>query len=162
MTTPVADDDIVQGAIKFLQAQPDVLAVLGSYPGTTVPYLFQRKLWVDVEGTSSTACLLFSEGGWTGSNLYNTMRFPRLSMEIWADPLRDGQNNVTDPGEVWRRANRAYQVIDQHLHRPQGGRQWWGSLRTIDCVRMAEPTVYEVPDGDGLIRLLVSYAVTEG
>ncbi len=162
MSAPVTSDDVVQGAVKFLTAQAAVRNVLGTYPGTTTPYLFQRKMWVQLEGTSSTACMLYSDGGWTSANLHNTLRFPRLSVEIWADPLRDDQSNVTDPGEVWRRAGRAFDVIDRHLHRAQGGQQYWGTVRTIDSVRLAEPTTYEVPDGDGLIRTLVSYAVTIG
>lgn len=161
MTAPVTEDDIVQGAVKYLQSKPEIIAVLGAYTGTTIPFLFQRRLWVEMEGTSSTACLVFSDGGWSSANLHNSARFPRLSLEIWADPIRDSQNNVTDPGEVWRRINRAYKTIDRYLHRPQGGDQMWGSVRTIDSTRMAEPTAYEVPDGDGLLRLLVSYAVTE-
>jgi hypothetical protein len=125
VTTPVADDDIVSGATAYLMAQPEVLAVLGTYPGTTVPYLFQRRMWAEMKASSSTACMIWSEGGWTAANLHNTLRFPRLSVEIWTDPLRDGQNNVIDPGEVYRRSNRAFTVIDSFLHRPQGGTQWW-------------------------------------
>lgn len=162
MTTPVNTDDIVQGAVKYLQSKPAVLSVLGTFEGSTVPYLFQRRMWAEMEGSSSTACMLYSDGGWTSANNHNTLRFPRLSVEIWADPIRDSQRNVTDPGEVWRRINHAYAVIDKVLHRAAGGQQYWGTVRTVDCVRLAEPTTYEVPDGDGLLRLLVSYAVTEG
>ncbi len=162
MTTPVEADDVVQGVVKYLQSQPAVVATLGTFEGTTSPWLFQRRMWAEIEGSSSTACMLYSDGGWTSANNHNTLRFPRLSMEIWADPLRDSQNNVTNPAEVWRRINRTYHIIDSYLHRPQGGTVYWGTVRTVDCVRLAEPTSYEVPDGDGTIRLMVSYAVTEG
>lgn len=162
MTTPVETDDIVQGCVKFLQSKPDVRAVLGGYEGTNVAWLFQHRMWVDVEGTSSTAAMIGRDGGWAGANLHNTMRFPRVTMEIWADPLRDDGRNAVDPGEVYRRIDRAYEVIDSYLHRPQGGQQMWGTVRTLDCTRLTEPTVYEVPDGDGLLRLLVAYAVATG
>lgn len=162
MTTPVDTDDVVQGCVKFLLAQARVRAVLGTDDGTTEPWLFQHKMWTDVEGTSSTACLIGRDGGWAAPNLYNTMRFPRITLEVWADPQRDMHRNVTDPGEVWRRIEHTYEVIDEHLHRPMGGQQYWGTLRVIDCVRSTEPTIYEVPDGDGLLRLLTSYAVTLG
>lgn len=162
MTTPVNTDDIVQGAVKYLSAKPAVLAVLGTFEGSTVPYLFQRRMWAEMEGSSSTACMIYSDGGWTSANNHNTLRFPRLSIEIWADPIRDSTNNVTDPGEVWRRIDHAYMVIDTFLHRAAGGEQFWGTVRTVDCVRLTEPLTYEVPDGDGLLRLLVSYAVTQG
>lgn len=162
MTTPVEVDDIVQGAVKYLQAQPAVRAVLGGYEGTDVAWLFQHKMWVDVEGTSSTAAMIGRDGGWAGANLHNTMRFPMLTMEIWADPIRDDGKNVVDPGEVYRRIEATFAVLDSFLHRPQGGEQRWGTVRTVSCVRMTEPTIYEVPDGDGLLRLLTSYAVAQG
>ncbi len=161
MTSPVDTDDVVQGAVKYLQAQPPVLAVLGSFEGSSSPWLFQRRMWAEIEGSSSAAAMLYSDGGWTSANPHNTMRFPILSLEIWVDPLRDSQNNVSNPSEVWRRMNHIYKVIDGYLHRPQGGQQYWGTVRTVACVRMTEPTIYEVPDGDGVLRGLVSYAVSE-
>lgn len=159
MTTPVDADDIVQGAVKWLQNFPDVRAVLGGTDSS--PWLFQHQLWVVAEGTQSTAAVIIDAGGWGGPNPHNTMRFPRLSLEISADPIRDAGNNIIDPGEVNRRIKHAYRVIDAHLHRPQGGEQWWGQIRTIGCTRLIEPSVYPVPAGGGLLRLTATYAVTE-
>lgn len=161
MTAPVEDDDLVQGVVTYLLGKSDIGDVLGSYPDGT-PYLFQHRLWTEMENSQSTAAVLMRDGGWTGPNQHNSLHFPRLTMDIWADPLRDAGNNVTDPGEVYRRINRAFKVIDRHLHRPQGGEQWWGEIRSIACIRMTEPSIYPVPDGDGLLRLVTSYGVTEG
>lgn len=162
MTTPVETDDIVTGASAYLRDQPDVLAVLGHYPGTSTPWLFQHRLWVKVENSQSTACVLSRNTGWTGPNLHNTLRFPRLGVDIWVDPLRDESNNVIDPDEAVRRITNAYQVIDRHLHRPQSGEQWWGEIRTITCTRLAEPIILPDPDGQKPLRLQVFYAITEG
>lgn len=160
MTTPVDEDDIVQGAVKWLQDFPDVRAVLGSSADGS-PWLFQHRLWVVMEGTQSTAAAIIDAGGWGAPNPHNTMRFPRLSLEISADPIRDAGNNIIDPGEVSRRIKKAYKAIDARLHRPQGGEQWWGQIRTTGCTRLIEPSVYPVPDGGGLLRLTTTYAVTE-
>lgn len=162
MSGPVNRDHLVQGCVKWLSTFPDILAVVGSYPLSSVPYLFQHKLWAEMEGSQSTAAVIGREGGWAGANLHNTLRFPRLALEIWADPLRDEGGNVTDPGEVWRRIDAAWSAFDRRLHRPQGQTQMWGQVRTIAASRLNEPVVYEVPDGDGLLRLLVYYAITEG
>lgn len=162
MSTPVDNDTIAQGAVMYLSGFDDVLDVLGTFPNTTTPYLFQQSLWVAMEGTSSTAAVLSRAGGWAGPNVHNTLRFPRLQLEMYCDPLRDDDGNVTDPAEAERRIEAAYRVLDSHLHRPQSGIQMWGAVRTIACARQVEPVVYPVPDGGGLLRLLVFYGVTEG
>lgn len=159
---PVTADDIVSGAVTFLYGQPDVLAVLGSDPDG--PWLFQYDLWAKalMEGSESTALVVSSDGGWAGPNLQNTLRFPRLQIDVYADPIRDQRSNMSDPGEVQRRAYQAFQVVDKHLHRVNSGTQMWGSVRTVSCNRLTEPVVYRVPDGDGLLRCQVYYAVVQG
>lgn len=160
MTTPVTTDDIISAVVTYLRSKPAIIAVLGSDGDGS--WLFQYRLWAEIEGTSSTAAVLSHEGGWAGANLHNTLRFPRLLLSVWADPQRDAGHNATDPGEVQRRANAAFEVIDSYLHRPQGDSQMWGSIRTVDCVRLTEPAIYVVPDGDGLVQLQAYYAVTQG
>ncbi len=162
MPVPVTDDDIVSGAVAFLYSKPDVLAVLGSDPDG--PWLFQYELWAKdlIEGSESTALVISSDGGWAGPNLQNTLRFPRLQIDVYADPIRDHGNNVIDPGEVQRRAYRAFQVVDKYLHRVNSETQMWGTIRTVSCSRLTEPVVYRVPDGDGLLRCQVYYAVAQG
>jgi hypothetical protein len=161
MTTPVSTDDLVQGAARFLGALTDVTAALGKFPDDT-PWLFQHTLWATVEGSSSTAAVLTNTGGWAGANVQNTLRFPRLGLELWVDPQRDSDGNVTTPGEAQRRADALFAIFDKHLHRCANGVQMWGTVRTIACVRLAEPSVYAVPDGDGLLRAQTFYAVTQG
>lgn len=156
-------DDIVQGCVKYLQAFPDVVAVVGSFAVVPAsPYLFQHRLWVEMEGSQSTAAVISSDTGWAAPNLHNTLRFPRVVLTLYADPARDSQGNVTDPGEVRRRIDDAFTVFDRRLHRVSGGTQMWGTVRTVSCERLTEPTNAAVPDGDGLRSLVASYAVTQG
>lgn len=161
MTTPVATDDIVAATVRYLLQFPDILAVVGVRPEDGAPLLFQNRLYQVMEGTQSTAAVILYAGGWAGPNAHNTMRFPRISLEVTVDPIRDAGNNVIDPGEAYRRANHAYEVFDSYLHRPQGGTQWWGSIRTVGCVRQGEPAVYPISQGDGGQRLSVFYGVTQ-
>lgn len=164
MTAPVTDDDIVSGATAFLLAQADVLAAVTTFVigGGQVPGVFQYRPWVDMEGSSGTCCVVSNDGGWAAPNIQNTLRFPRLAINVWADPIRDSTSNVTDPGEVMRRAYATYKAVDKHLHRTGGPEVMFGQLRIISCVRLTEPVIYVVPDGDGLVRCQTMYAVTEG
>ncbi len=161
MTAPVSTDDLVQGAVKYLLTESSVLAVVGTTDMGT-PMLFQHQLYGTVQSTSKTAAVVGYGGGWAGGNEHNTLRFPRLSLELWVDPLRDNDGNVKEPGEVYRRMNVAFAAFDKVLHRPQGGIQWWGTIRTLSSVRSGEPSVYPVPDGDGLLRAQTFYAVEMG
>jgi hypothetical protein len=161
MSPPVTTDDIVQGAVKYLVALTDIKAVLGAETDGT-PWLFQHTLWVTMEQSQGTAAVIQHAGGWAGANEHNTLRFPRLGLEIWADPIRDSGGNVTAPGETQRRIQAAYDAFDKRLHRPAPATQMWGTVRTVSCVRLGEPTIYLVPDGDGLLRLQGFYAVTQG
>jgi hypothetical protein len=162
LSTPVDADDLVQGAVKYLTPLPDIRAVLGRYPMADEPYLFQHQWWVNLEGTGSTGLRVFRDGGWSTPNLHNTMRFHRLGLELHCDPLRDTDKNTVEPGETYRRIEAAYRAVDRRMHRPQGGDMWWGTRITMACLRLAEPVVTTVPEGDGMLRLLVFYGVTEG
>lgn len=161
MTAPVLDDDLVQGCVKYLLDEDNVHAALGVFPDTGTPWLFQHELWGAVEGSQATAAVISRAGGWAGPNEYNTLRFPRISLQIYADPLREA-GNVSMPGETWRRVEATFRVFDNLLHRPAPTVIMWGSIRTITCTRLGEPVVYPVPDTDGMIRLQVFYGVTEG
>ncbi len=162
MTGPVTTDDIVQGAVKYLKGFSDVLAVLGADPDTSAPYLYQHDLWTTVEGSQSTAAVVSYLGSWAGANEHNTMRFPRISLDIWADPLRDAGGNITQPGEVYRRLLAAWNVFDLRLHRPASAAVMWGTVRTLGCTRLAEPFIDPITDGDGIRRLQCLYGVVQG
>jgi hypothetical protein len=164
VTTPVTDDDIVSGAASFLlgfQAAVNAVDVFVISGQPTVG-IFQYRTWAPIEGSQKTCVVLSNEGGWATPNLTNTLNFPRLTINIWADPMRDEQNMVTDPPEVMRRAYRTFKVFDRFLHRPGGEDVMFGTLRIISSVRLTEPVIYMVPDGDGLVRCQVVYALTEG
>jgi hypothetical protein len=162
MTTPVNDDDLVQGCVKWLLDEDDVHRVLGVFPQTNVPWLYQHTLWNRIEGTQSQAAVIARAGGWAGANDYNTLRFPRLSLEIYVDPIRDSGGNQTMPGETNRRIEQVWRVFDNLLHRPSPDTVMWGDIRVITSTRLGEPTVYVVPDGDGSLRLQQYYAITQG
>lgn len=153
-------DDIVAGCVRYLSAISAVTAVLGADSGG--PWIFQRQMAKVVEGTSSQALLVTRQGGWAGPNQHNTLAFPRISLEFWVDPRRDSAKNVIEPAETERRADAVFKVVDRFMHRPQGGVVAWGSIRTVGCHRLGEFVSYEVPDGDGLLRAQVFYAVQEG
>lgn len=162
MTAPVTTDDVVQGAVKWLLTFDDLTELVGVFSETGVPWLFQHSLWATIEGSQSTAVVVSRAGGWAGANPHNTMRFPRLSLDLYADPLRDDGNNITDPGEVHRRLEAVFDAYDRVLHRTDPDSVFWGTVRTIGCQRLGEPMFFPLPDGDHMSRCQVFYGVTVG
>lgn len=164
MTLPVDFDDLTQGAAKFLLSKQDVLDVLGY--DEQAPWVFQDVLQVRIEGKSmlladrATAVVVSNRGSWTAPNNYNTAHFPRLALEIYADPLRDENRNAVEPAETRKRIAFVHRVIDVYLHRPYGFSEYWGGVRVHSSVRQDEVTMYPVGDGDGMLRGLSYYALT--
>lgn len=160
MTAPVDQEDIVGAATKYLLTKADLCAAVGNTNGK--PWITQYALWKEFESSQSTAIVITSDGGWAGPNLHNTLRFPRLTVSVWGDPIRDQAFNAIQTAEVRRRVNLVYQLVDAYLHRPQGTDEMWSTIRTVSSVRLTEPDILAVPDGDGMVRLQVNYAVTQG
>lgn len=162
MTASVStDDDIVTGAVSYLLSMPQCLGAVDSFNigGRPAPGIFAYRLSTVMEGSSATSVVIAHDGGWAAPNLTNTLRFPRLLLNVWADPIRDAQKNNIDP-LVQRRANACFETFDSVLHRVGGGDVRFGTVRVIDCVRLTEPVMFDV--GDGLIRLQAYYAITQG
>lgn len=159
MATPVDTDDLAQGVCIWLASFSDVLAELGAADDAS-PWLFQQKLHAVVEGSQSAAAVLSSfHGGWAAPNLHNTAEFPRLLLDLWVDPVRDLEHDYIELAETFRRARQVYAVLNRHLHRSTAEVVWWGTVRILGSTRLGEPVAAEVPDGDGMIRLQVYYAV---
>lgn len=163
-----ATEDIVTGASRYLRGFPEVVNAVDTFTITgtagassTTPGIWPYRLWTRMEGSQKTSIVVAREGGWAAANTHNTLRFPRLVLNVWADPLRDGQNNNVDP-RVQSRANACFEIADKYLHLTGGPERWFGDIRVVSCVRLTEPVIYDVADGDGLVRLQAYYAVTQG
>ncbi len=148
--------DYVLGARRWLASQAPVRAALGS-DSTFDTWIFQSKLYVTVEGSQSVACVLSAGGNWTTPNVYNTAHFPRLRVELFADPDRDGAGNAVS-SSTWSKLSAAFDAIDPYLHW-MGREQMWGDVRVIKSKRLGELDYSPINDGDGGGYGLVYYAL---
>ena len=151
--------NIIRSLRRYLALQDDVTLTLGhNHEWDT--WIFQDRLYAMVEGTSQVAVVLSQRGAWTSPNSYNTLRTPRIAVEIYADPTRSGNRlEVRDAGD---KAMAAFEAIDQHMHLVSGGTVMWDDLRIVGSTRLDEPEVFDVPDGDGMVRAQVFYGVGVG
>lgn len=159
--------DLASACRGFLTQQPEIYNVLGSDEIWDI-WLFQEKLYVNVEQSQSVACVLKQQGSWTSPNMHNTARFPRLITEFYADPDRDERQNNEFPLSAKDKILRAHVVLDRFLHFARMTEQWWpdiaapGAMRILNSSRQGELEFVEVPDGDGMMRGQVTYAVGVG
>lgn len=158
-------DDVASGAYQHISSLTDVLALVGAFPADDpdnagIPWVFTRNLYTRMEAQSivkgsQAVALVCVNAGQSSSPLdYSTVRWQRLEVDIWVDPLRDQYGNITSPSETEGRGDDVFTALDRHLHRASSGdkTEQWGDLVTVNGIRMTAPVWYPVPDGDGLIR----------
>lgn len=162
----MSDTSLTVAARRELAITPEVTNLLGR-DVTWDTYIFRWRPFVEIEGTGASMIVLSERGGWAQPNRHNTARFPLLQVEVFTDPQRattgvpkgqPAEAHVTPEDK----AGLVFQAVDRVFHVPQGGELAWSDLRIVSSLRNTEPTTVPVPGGDGVVRLLASYAVTVG
>lgn len=147
MTTET--ETIVVAAYSDLHAVDPIMAMLGSDPEWG-PWLFSWNMHADIEGTSSCAIVLSHEGSWSSSNTHNTLAFPRVRVQCWADDTRDAAKNVTAQ-DARDKSWAVWLAVRAHWHRPYGfSEQWSDHVRVIGSYCLDEPVwPLDSQGGDG-------------
>jgi hypothetical protein len=161
MTTPVTEDNLISGAVKYLLGIPEVVAAVGEIDGE--PMIFPRDMPVNMEERDDVAIVVNDVGPWGSGNDYNTIEPRRLGIQIWAGPIRlsDGVGILED-NETYRRAYSVYKIVDKYLHRVRGGHEYWGSIRSVSSRRFGGYDDYAAPDGNGVVLGTQIYGVELG
>ena len=154
-----APDDIVQGIYTYLLGANNVVSLLGSSDSGT-PFLYNGKIYHTMAGTQSCAVVIANGGGWAGSNTSNTAEFPRVQIQIWSDPPRDDDGQVTLPEEARTRAFAVYQQINGLLHIPFSKVINFGNVLAFGSLRAGEPAWDQRNENDHLGILTVFYNIS--
>lgn len=172
-------DDVGSGAFKYLSQLSDVTSLLGAFSMSDPvvanrgkPWLFNDTngggptsagpgVFVTVEGTSQAAVVLGDFGGWGLPPQLGTARFRRLRVDVWVDPARDANRNITESSAMTtNRGLSVFAAMQFHLQRTDPDVQLWGDLATLSCQLLTEPQFLMVPDGDYLQRGTAYYGVS--
>jgi len=155
-------------AVRRLRADPEFQALIPNYIGvdSTFPegWVFQglsdtgNRPYRDPEGTGKCAVVLGTRDSWAGPNQHNTANFPLLRVHIYADPSRDINRNMT-ARDADQKAHTVWRVIDRLFHDAGNQHHQWDNLYVTSCLRGSEPSIMDVPQGDGLVRLDATYNV---
>lgn len=150
-------------ARNTLAKDPAIRALVGSDNLWTDGWVFDSSLYnVVIEGTSKCAIVVSEVGTHDIMNQHNTLKFPRLEIDIWADPTRntDGSKRLDDADD---KIEAIAKVVDNHFHlvssdTPAGDIIVWGSTKQITegkglyvagSSRISGPDVSPIEDVEG-------------
>jgi hypothetical protein len=166
----INQDDIVSGCYTWLSSHQDLMDLLGHEPGPTpyTPFLYEYEIQYTMEGTQSNAVVIRYGGGWGSPGQSKNLKYPKILLDFWCDPIRNDNHEVIDKYEVKRRIQYICDQFDKYMHRPVPISPstdlivYWGSIRTLDSIRLGELFYGEVPDGDGMVVGQIGYSVLVG
>lgn len=150
-------DDVASGAVKFLSTFSSVTSMVGSVPvipgdpNSGLPFIFKDDMLANLKGTGTAMLVCSDWGGWGAPIALSTPRFVRLAVDIYVDPPRDSNLQVTEtPGVTRQRGKAVFAAVNFVLHRTSPEPIFWGDLRTVGCELLTEPQFQRVEDGDGM------------
>jgi hypothetical protein len=161
-------DDIASGAVQYLAGFSDVTALLGSFSNSDPvtanqgrPWIFNGDSLVILEGSSAAALVVSDSGGWQAPPPLGTWRFGRLGVEVYIDPARDSNRNITETSALTvNRGNAVFAAVQFRLQRTDPDTVLWGDLVTTGCQLLTDGPWLAVPDGDHLLVKQAFYGVS--
>lgn len=161
-------DDVASGSVQYLAGFSDITSLLGSFSNTDPvaanrgkPYIFNSDPLVTFEGSSSAALVCSDLGGWQPPPQLGTWRFGRLGIQLYIDPLRDSNLNITETSALTiNRGNAAFAAVQFRLQRTNPDTVLWGDLVTTGCQLLTDGPWQMVPDGDHLLVKQAFYGVS--
>lgn len=121
-------------ARNYLASQPSVTSLVGS-DSTWGPWIFEDRPRLIVENTGKCLIVVTKDGSWASANDYNTARFPRLIIDIWADPTRNADGSLRKE-DAKAKIEAVYKAVDKCLHLvnkslPGGISVMWGTSAQV-------------------------------
>lgn len=105
--------------------------------------VFKDKLLEQVQGTGRSAVVVRTAGWWSPADDVQTVEFPVLVVEFWADCTRDELGNKAQ-GDAEDRARAGWRVLKPLFHAPPRG-QVWGAVGSDRGVRVVASKLWQGP-----------------
>lgn len=132
----------------------------------------ERPIGVKIENTQKCLIVVNEEDQADAPNDHNTLLFPSMIVDVWADPTRNDDKSV----KVYDAKNKIEAItrlIDRHFHTvdmgtPEGGVLIWGTAEQVTAktgvvvaasARRSGPTYSPVRDSEGSFMGRLNYAV---
>jgi hypothetical protein len=166
-------------ATRLLLQDQDLIALLGS--NDLGPWVFDQKPLARVENSQSCLVVINEPNDWDAPNSYNNQLFPRLQVDIWADPSRQ-PNMAVAKWDSDTKIDAVQRIIDSHFHTTNlsvpdtapawegvpGSMRYWGTAAQIadhtgvpilGCQRLGGISTSDIADITGGRMRRISYGV---
>jgi len=101
-------------ARNYLAQDTKLTALLGR-SATFTEWIFDTKPYAKIENSQSALIVVSESGNWQPRNQHNTQKYPRLIVDIWADPTRNPDHSVKID-DADRKIDKIRDVLSTHLH----------------------------------------------
>lgn len=161
--------DIVKDVQYALQEAPGIQALvvepyIGKDAGWVNGWIFDSSLSTRIENTQRCAIVVSYGGGWRPPLDSNTVRFPLVVVDIWADPTRDTDNSVlthdakTKCFHIYSEVFKVLHLLDRSTD--DGGAIYFDQTRIISSESLGEPDLSWVQDGNGARMLRSRFGIS--
>lgn len=117
--------------------------------------VWKHRLEDSIDGTGGYAVVVSRTGGWAVPDSVKTAEYPKVRLELWADPTRNDDGTIRQAdGET--KAFGLFRAVDPLIHGERDAR--WGELVVVSCQRWSEPYVGDTADFEAT-KVIVDYAV---
>ena len=159
--------------IRNTLAQDLTLTTLLGKSQTWATWIFDESpVGVRIENTSSCLIVVSEDDQYTSPNAHNSMEFPRVFVDIWADPLRNTDRSIR-VNDATTKIKNIQRLVDKHLHLvspsgPLGAPVIWGTASQIlaktgtvvaGSTRLSGPRFSGVRDSEGTIMGRLVYGI---
>lgn len=152
-------------AVRFLnQGAPAAdLAETGLVGGDA---LFPLWIWEDnlqalVENSQKVAIVVSLSSYWSQPAASNTWDFPRLQVDIWADPDRNTDASLKTQNSK-AKIFAVHNVLRKYLHNVDSEVNYWDGFRILSSKCTGDPVFHPIADGNGGFMGTVYYNLATG
>lgn len=147
---------------NFLAQREALTDLLGSSQSWATWIFDQKPVGVKVEGTQKCLIVINEYRPFTSPNEHNTMRFPQITIDIWADPTRNSNKSVktwdadTKIETIQKQIDAVMHTVDRGT--PGGMPIIWGTAAQVAAktgsivagsTRLDGPDYSDVKDSEG-------------
>lgn len=149
-------------ATKYLLTIPAIVAVVGKFEDSQVPFIFTEEMLANLEDGfyTPTSAIVLEDGGPLSTNFLTRFSARRLSVTIWATGTRGLDGALVGSTTVTNKIQETFDTLDKVLHRTDPETVQWSTFKTISSERIGSITKpVAIGDGDGIQAATVNYAV---
>lgn len=143
---------------QLMASTPQLLG----YDPSGGPYDWAKGGWVmgsdpagnpyrDVESTGLCAIVFYIADEWAAPATFRSAQYPRLHLQVWADPDRDADGSPTQHNAE-DKARHIWRLLHPLFHDPANVIHAFDTLRVHSTVQGGTWSIMEVPNGDGSVR----------